>query len=69
MNNYNNKKLSMKNLLKLTRLSLLLFIGFSIQSCSDDDDNTTISNIVEIAMGEPDLSNLVAALSAADGIW
>ncbi|MFB1026620.1 MAG: fasciclin domain-containing protein, partial [Flavobacteriaceae bacterium] len=57
----------MKNLLKLTRLSLLLFIGFSIQSCSDDDDNTTISNIVEIAMGEPDLSNLVAALSAADG--
>ena len=66
-NNNNNKKLSMKNLLKLTRLSLLLFIGFSIQSCSDDDDNTTISNIVEIAMGEPDLSNLVAALSAADG--
>ena len=39
--------------------------------CSDDDDDVTTptgpSNIVEIAMDTPDLSNLVAALSVADG--
>ena len=60
----------MKNLLKLSKLTFLLFVGFSIQSCSDDDDVTTPtgpSNIVEIAMDTPDLSNLVAALSVADG--
>ena len=61
----------MKNLLRLSKLTFLLLIGFSVQSCSDDDDNVTPpsgpSNIVEIAMDTPDLSNLVAALSAADG--
>ena len=61
----------MKNLLKLSKLTFLIFVGFSIQSCSDDDDNVTTptgpSNIVEIAMDTPDLSNLVAALSVADG--
>ena len=61
----------MKNLLKLSKLTFLLFVGFSIQSCSDDDDDVTTptgpSNIVEIAMVTPDLSNLVAALSVADG--
>ena len=61
----------MKNLLKLSKLTFLLFVGFSIQSCSDDDDDvitpTGPSNIVEIAMDTPDLSNLVAALSVADG--
>lgn len=60
----------MKNLLRLSKLTLLLFVGFSIQSCSDDDEVTTPtgpSNIVEIAMDTPDLSNLVAALSVADG--
>ena len=61
----------MKNLLKLSKLTFLLFVGFSIQSCSDDDDDVTTptgpSNIVEIAMDTPDLSNLVAALSVADG--
>ena len=60
----------MKNLLRLSKLTLLLFVGFSILSCSDDDEVTTPtgpSNIVEIAMDTPDLSNLVAALSVADG--
>ena len=61
----------MKNLLRLSKLTFLLLIVFSVQSCSDDDDNVTPppgpSNIVEIAMDTPDLSNLVAALSAADG--
>ena len=61
----------MKNLLRLSKLTFLLFIGFSIQSCSDDDDNVTtptgLLNIVEIAMDNPELSNLVAALSVADG--
>lgn len=61
----------MKNLLRLSKLTFLLLIGFSVQSCSDDDENVTPppgpSNIVEIAMDTPDLSNLVAALSAADG--
>ena len=61
----------MKNLLRLSKLTFLLLIGFSVQSCSDDDDDVTPppgpSNIVEIAMDTPDLSNLVAALSAADG--
>lgn len=61
----------MKNLLQLSKLTFLLFVGFSIQSCSDDDDDVTTptgpSNIVEIAMDTPDLSNLVAALSVADG--
>ena len=54
-----------------SKLTFLLFVGFSIQSCSDDDDDVTTptgpSNIVEIAMDTPDLSNLVAALSVADG--
>ncbi|MBA6154233.1 fasciclin domain-containing protein [Gelidibacter maritimus] len=47
---------------------LLLVIGF--QSCSSDDDNNVAPlpmNIVETAMATPDLSNLVAALKAADG--
>ena len=61
----------MKNLLRLSKLTFLLLIGFSVQSCSDDDENVTPppgpSNIVEIVMDTPDLSNLVAALSAADG--
>ena len=61
----------MKNLLKLSKLTFLFCVGFSIQSCSDDDDDVTTptgpSNIVEIALDTPDLSNLVAALSVADG--
>ena len=61
----------MKNSLQLSKLTFLLFVGFSIQSCSDDDDDVTTptgpSNIVEIAIDTPDLSNLVAALSVADG--
>jgi uncharacterized surface protein with fasciclin (FAS1) repeats len=51
-------------------LCLSLIIGFS--SCSSDDDNNntppiTELNIVETALGNPDLSSLVAALQAADG--
>ena len=54
----------MKNLLRLSKLTFLLLIGLSVQSCSDDDDNVTTppgpSNIVEIAMDTPDLSKKVS---------
>ncbi|GAA3626251.1 fasciclin domain-containing protein [Flavivirga jejuensis] len=50
----------------------LIFLSFAtILSCSNDDDNTTPEleslNIVESALITSDLSNLVAALQAADG--
>ena len=67
----NPKIKQMKNLLKLTNLTLLFFVGFSTLSCSDDDDDyvspTGPLNIVETALDTSDLSNLVAALSVADG--
>jgi uncharacterized surface protein with fasciclin (FAS1) repeats len=58
----------MKNLLKHSKLLSLLFVGLLTTSCSDDDDSTaTNPTIVDIAIATPDLSNLVAALQAADG--
>jgi uncharacterized surface protein with fasciclin (FAS1) repeats len=58
----------MKNLLKHSKLLSLLFVGLLTISCSDDDDSTaTNPTIVDIAIATPDLSNLVAALQAADG--
>ena len=61
----------MKNLLKNYNLLTLLFFGLMTISCSDDDDttayNSEVGTIVEIALDTPDLSNLVAALGAADG--
>ncbi len=55
--------------IKLSALSLLLVFAVS---CSDDDDNggpveVPGQNIVEIALGTPELASLVAALQAADG--
>ncbi|WP_431135748.1 fasciclin domain-containing protein [Psychroserpens mesophilus] len=52
-------------------LPLLLFV-FAFQACSNDDDNDTITlpqqlDIVDTALATPELSNLVAALQAADG--
>lgn len=58
----------MKNLLKHSKLLSLLFVGLMTISCSDDDDSPAEpSTIVDIASATPDLSNLVAALQAADG--
>lgn len=59
----------MKNLLKHYKLLSLLFVGLITISCSDDDNSsaTNPSTIVDIAAANPDLSNLVAALQAADG--
>ena len=61
----------MKNLLNNYKLLSLLFVGLMTISCSDDDDTPAstpeLGTIVEIAIDTPDLSNLVAALGAADG--
>ena len=61
----------MKNLLNNYKLLSLLFVGLMTISCSDDDDSPAstpeLGTIVEIAIDTPDLSNLVAALGAADG--
>ena len=49
---------------------LLLAITFTLSCSSDDDNNMTEQqelNIVETALASPDLSSLVAALQAADG--
>ena len=57
----------LKNFKKIT---LALIVLFTFVSCSDDDDNSgTIqeSNIVQIALETPELTTLVAALTAADG--
>ena len=61
----------MKNLLKLSKIILLLLTFFTVLSCSDDKSVSTFieesKTILEIAVNEPDLSNLVTALSLADG--
>ncbi|RZP15530.1 MAG: fasciclin domain-containing protein [Flavobacteriales bacterium] len=51
-------------------MSLVLTLLFTTLSCSSDDDNTVTTqpqNIVEIALETPDLTSLVAALTAANG--
>ncbi|MDA8847339.1 fasciclin domain-containing protein [Flavobacteriaceae bacterium] len=57
--------------LKLYKLSLVLFMSFSIISCDVDDNESysppPLSTITEFAASNSDLSNLAAALSAADG--
>ena len=57
--------------LKLYKLSLVLFMSFSFVSCDVDDNESysppPLSTITEFAASNSDLSNLAAALSAADG--
>ncbi len=63
----------MKNLLKFKPMLLMMALTLIFTSCSDDDnevipvDPDPGQNIVEIALGAPDLSILVSALQAADG--
>ncbi len=61
----------MKNLSNNYRLLFLLFVGTMTVSCSDNEDtpalNPELGTIAEIAIDTPNLSNLVAALGAADG--
>ena len=54
----------------LKKISLLLITLIAFTSCSSDDDNAVVpqpQNIVEIALASPNLTSLVAALTAADG--
>ncbi|MDG1326829.1 MAG: fasciclin domain-containing protein [Flavobacteriaceae bacterium] len=54
----------------LKKISLVLTLLMTTLSCSSDDDNTVTTqpqNIVEIALETPNLTSLVAALTAADG--
>jgi len=54
----------------LKKISLVLTLLITTISCSNDDDNTVTTqpqNIVEIALETPNLTSLVAALTAADG--
>ena len=57
---------------KIFQKTMYLFLGsLMLFSCSSDDDNNVVpetgtQNIVEIALGSPDLNNLVAALQRAD---
>ena len=58
-----------KNTIKKLSIAMVLLLTFA--ACSDDDDNSneilpTQPNIVELAIATPDLSSLVAALTAAD---
>lgn len=60
----------MKIISKTLKILPLLLLVVGLQSCSNDDDNNTEPqpmNIVETAVATSDLSNLVAALKAADG--
>ena len=57
--------------LKFYKLSLVLLISLFFLSCDVDDNNesypSALSTITEFAASNSDLSNLTAALSAADG--
>jgi transforming growth factor-beta-induced protein len=61
----------MKFIAKLTKTLVVAFLVLGIYGCNDDDDNNVVvppqKNIVEIALETPELTALVAALSAADG--
>ncbi|WP_298759015.1 fasciclin domain-containing protein [uncultured Psychroserpens sp.] len=61
----------MKIISKTFKILPLFLLALVFTSCSDDDDNTIMNpqpmNIVEIALGNSDLTSLVAALQAADG--
>jgi uncharacterized surface protein with fasciclin (FAS1) repeats len=52
----------------MKKIAFLLTLLIAFSACDSDDDNTTQpKNIVEIALETPNLSSLVAALTAADG--
>ena len=57
-----------KNTFKKISIAMILLLTFA--ACSDDDDNNEIiptqPNIVELAIATPELSSLVAALTAAN---
>ena len=58
----------MKIISKISKITPILALVVLMLSCSDDDVNTQQEfNIVETALASPNLSNLVAALQAADG--
>ena len=61
----------MKIISNLTKIVPILLLVASFSSCSNDDDNNMDTpmelNIVQTASTNPALSNLVAALQAADG--
>lgn len=61
----------MKIISNMLKLSAVFLLVVGIQSCSNDDDNNVVDpgpqNIVQLAIATPSLSNLVAALQAADG--
>jgi transforming growth factor-beta-induced protein len=61
----------MKFIAKFTKTLVVAFLVLGIYGCNDDDDNNVVvppqKNIVEIALETPELTALVAALSAADG--
>jgi len=58
----------MKIISKISKITPILVLAMLLLSCSDDDVNTQQEfNIVETALASPNLSNLVAALQAADG--
>ena len=60
----------MKTLKRIKKLPLLLLVGLLTFSCSSDDDNNGSNppeqgNIVEAALGDPQLASLVAAVQRA----
>ena len=60
----------MKNFKNLSKTIAIFALAIFALSCNDDDDNPIVveeQNIVEIALGAPELSVLVQALTAADG--
>ena len=61
----------MKKLFKLSKIILLLLTFFTVLSCSDDKSVSPFieesKNILEVAINEPDLSNLFTAIGLADG--
>lgn len=61
----------MKTMSAITKIMLLMVFTFAFISCNDDDNDPMIIDdtltIVETAIATSDLSNLVAALQAADG--
>lgn len=64
----------MKTLTALKKMTILVLVLLVSVSCSDDDDNNSTpvpapqeQTIVDIALGSPELSLLVQALTLADG--